>query len=224
MAAMVAPVGVEDAELRLGGIPPFGAEVMRHLAEVVRVHGEAMGLAEGLIAALGQVAEARQVLQRLHVALLPEVQDGQVLLPAFHGVDEVGPDLRQRLFGSVVSENQQPRAADPDVGRRVDEVDAGDGGGGTLVELAGNVFHGDVFLPLQGETVGDGVRGQLSEYAVTALLQQRVGKAVQVVHLDEPEGGELQGQVLVELREETGRLHPECFPFLYKDASSLHNL
>ena len=97
------------------------------------------------------------------------------------------------------------------------------GGRGPLVELSGDVFHGDVFFPLEGKAVGDGIGHHLAENAVAALLQERIGEAEQVVHIDEPERAQIQGQVFLEFGEEARRLHAETFPFFDKDSpASIH--
>ena len=222
VTAVVAPVGVQDTEFRLGGIPALGLEVLHDLAEVVRVHRQAVALAESEVLVRSQVDEARQVLQGLHIGLLAKRENGQVLLAAFHRVDEIVLDLRERLVRDRVLEDHEAGALDLDLRFRVDQMDAVHGGGGPLVELAGNVFHSDVFLAREREVVGDGVRHHFPEHAVAALLQQVVGEAEKVVHVDEPEGSQAQGEVLVELGEEARGLHAELLLFLYKDAPALH--
>ena len=224
VTAMVAPVGVQDAEFRLGRVPSFGLEVFHHFPEVVRVHRQPVALAEARVLVRGQVDEAREVLEGLHVGLLAEREDGKVLLAAFHRVDEIVLDLRERLVRDRVLEDHQTGTLDLDVRFRVDQVDTVHGRGGPLVELAGNVFHGDVFLAREREVVGDGVRHHFPEDAVAALLQQVVGKAEQVVHVDEPERAQAQGKVFVELGEEAGGLHAELLLFFYKDAPALHSI
>lgn len=58
MAAMVAPIGVEDPQLGLIGIAPLGAEVGHHLAQVVGIHCQAVRRAEVVELLVGHVAEA----------------------------------------------------------------------------------------------------------------------------------------------------------------------
>ena len=136
-----------------------------------------MALAECEVLLRGQVDEAREVLEGLHIGLLAEREDGKVLLAAFHRVDEIVPDLRERLVRDGVLEDHQAGALDLDLRFRVDQMDTVHGGGGPLVELAGDVFHGDVFLAREREVVDDGVRHHFPEHAVAALLQQVVGEA-----------------------------------------------
>ena len=47
MAAVVAPIGVEDAQLGLIGIAPLGTEIFHHLAQVVGIHRQPVPLAAG---------------------------------------------------------------------------------------------------------------------------------------------------------------------------------
>ena len=136
-----------------------------------------MALAEARVLVRGQVDEPRQVLKGLHVGLLAEREHGQVLLAAFHRIDEIVPDLRERLLRDGVLEDHQAGTLDLDVRFRVDQMDTVHGRGGPLVELAGDVFHGDVFLARERKVVGDGVRHHFPEHAVTALFQQVVGEA-----------------------------------------------
>ena len=222
MTAVVAPVGVQDTELRLGRIPAFGLEILHHVREIVGVHGEAVSLAEGGVILRSKSGEAGKILQRLHGRLLAERQHGEILLAAFYRVDEIVADLGEGFLGDRVFEHDEPGALDFDLGFRIDQMDTVHGGGGPLVELAGNVFHGNVFLSLEVEAVGDRIRHHLAEHAVAALLQQVVGESEQVVHIEEPEGSQAQGKVFVELGEEAGCLHAELLFFLYKDAPVVH--
>ena len=43
---MIAPVGVENAEFGFGWITPFLPEIADHLPEIIRIHGQAVFLAE----------------------------------------------------------------------------------------------------------------------------------------------------------------------------------
>ena len=222
VAAVITPVGVQDPEFRLGRVPAFPAEIADHFGEVVGVHGEAVSLAEGGIIGRSHVREAGEVLQRLYVGLLAEGEDGQVLFPAFHGIDEIVADPLQGLPVHRIVKDQQAGTLDLDVRRRVDQVHAVHGGRGPLVELARDVFHGDVLLPFQGKIVGHGIGHHFAEHAVAGPLEQVVRESEKVIHVDEPEGPEAQGQVLVELGKEARRFHPEPVFLFYENASAVH--
>ena len=101
-------------------------------------------------------------------------------------------------------------------------MDAVDCGRCALVELAGDVFHGDVFLPLEGTGVGNGVRDGLSENAVTAFLEKIIGKAEKVIHVDEPQGPEMQREILIELSQQAFSLDTEALPLLHEDSFVRH--
>ena len=86
MAAVVAPVCVQDTEFSLERIPAFRLEIAHHFAEVVGVHGKAMALAEVGKLAFRHTGEAGEILERLHIRLLVLFQHRKILAAAFHGV------------------------------------------------------------------------------------------------------------------------------------------
>jgi hypothetical protein len=86
-------------------------------------------------------------------------------------------------------------------------------GRGPLVELAGDVFHGDVLLAGEVAAVGHGVGHNLTEHAVAAFLNQLVAEAEQVINIDEPEALEVEGEILIQLRPEAVGLDSELLFF-----------
>ena len=222
VAAMVAPVGIQDPEFRLGRIPSLSAEVTDHLGEVVGIHRETMSLAEGGVIGRGHVRESGEVLQRLHVGLLAEGKDGKVLFAAFHRIDEIVADPLQGFLVHRVVEDEQAGTLDFDVRGRIDQVDAVHGRGGPLVELARDVLHGDVLLSFQGKVVGDGIGHDFAEHAVAGLFEEPLRETEKVIHVDEPERSETQGEVLVELGKEARRFHAEPVFLFYENASAVH--
>ena len=216
VAAVVAPVGIQDAELGLERIAALGLEITHDLAEVVGVHGQPVVLAEGGEFAFGHLREAGEVLERLHIRLLVLLQHGEVLTAAFHRVDVVVGYPVQVGLGKAVVEYQQARAFDADVCLGVDQVHAVHGGRCSLVELAGDVFHSQVFLSAEVDGVRHSVGHRLAEYAVAALLHQGVGKAEQVVDVQQPERLDIYGQILGKFSAQALRLNAERFLFLYE--------
>ena len=75
MAAMVAPVGIQYAQLGFRRAAALGLEVTHNLGKVVGVHRQAVRAAEGLIAAGFHIQEAGKIFQRLHVGPFVECQD-----------------------------------------------------------------------------------------------------------------------------------------------------
>ena len=124
VSAVVAPVGVKDAQLRLGGVAALAAEPAHHLAEVVGVHRQSVCLAEGFQGCFVHFREAFEDLHGLDVRAPGCLEAGDVLLAALHGVDEIVAYGRKGGVGNVVVEYQQARGAYLHVGVRVQQVDA----------------------------------------------------------------------------------------------------
>ena len=137
MAAMVAPVGVEDAQFRFVGIAPLRTKVFHHLAQVVGVHRQAHLPAIGVRFGIRHLPEPFEHLDGLHLGLLHVAEHREVLLTRFDGVDVVMPDLRQLPVSHLVVENEQFRRADADPSLGVDQPHAVDSRSGALVELPG---------------------------------------------------------------------------------------
>ena len=149
VAAVVAPVGIENPEFGFIGVAALAAEVVDHLAQVVGVHRQAVALAVGLQLLLAHLAEAFEHRHELHLGMLEVGQTAEVLLARLDGVDVVVADAGQLLVGHAVVEEQQLGRTDVDPGRGVNQPHAVDGRRGALVELAGKELHGDVLAPLQ---------------------------------------------------------------------------
>ena len=219
---MVAPIGIQDTEFRLCGIAAFLAEVEHHFAQVVGIHGQTPVPAESGEILFLHLGEAIQLRQRTDRGRFQAGDDRQVLLPALHGVDEIAADNIESFPGKVVVEDQQAAAADVHLGRRVEQVDAVEGRRCPLVELAGNVFHGQVTAALQVEGVGHRIGDTFAEDRVAAALQQVIAESRQVVKIDQPEAADVHRQVFIEFFPEAFGLHPESGFLLDKDTAAFH--
>ena len=224
VAAVVAPVGIEDAEFRLGGVAALLAEVEHHFAQVVGVHGQAPVMAEAGEIGLGHPGEAVEHGKGPHAGRLFPRNDRQVFLAAFHSVDEIAPDGGESFFGEIVVEDQQAAAADLHLGGRVDQVDAVQGRGGALVELAREILHSQVTAAFQVEAVGHRVGHALAEDRIAALFQQGIVEAAQVVEIDQAQGAQPDRQVFIELFPEALRLHPEGGFLFDEDTAAVHRV
>ena len=182
MAAVVAPIGVQDAELSLRRVPAFPAEVVHHFAEVVRIHSQAVALAERSQGFFLHPNKARQVFQGLDIGLLGQRKDAQVFAAALYRVNEVMGHALQLFGGNLLPKDQQAGALDLDVGLGVYQMYAVHGRRGSLVKLTGQILHGQEFLS-HGGGVADLVGHRFSKNAVPALLQQLVGEAKEVVNI-----------------------------------------
>ena len=220
MAAVVAPVGVQDAELGAGRLAALGTEVPGDAGQVIGIHRETFLLAEGAVLGGRHAGEAGELLHGLHAGLLALLDDGEVFAATFDGVDEVGGDALDGLVAHAAVEYEEAGALDADIGAGFNQVNAIDGRRGALVKLAGQVLHSQIFASFQGERVGYEVRGFFSEYAVAAFLYQVFGEAKEVVHVHQTQGTQVQGQVLVEVFEQAGSFYPEGFTFFYKQSLS----
>ena len=109
MAAMVAPIGIQNPQFRLVGIAPLGPEIVHHLAQVVGVHRQPHLRAIGSQFAVGQLAQSREHLHGLHLGLLHVAQHREILLARLDGVDVVFAHARQLLVGRRCVQQQQPR-------------------------------------------------------------------------------------------------------------------
>ena len=216
MTAVVAPVGVQDAQLGFRGVAAFAAEVEHYLAQVVGVHGQAVRLAEGAEIGLLHLRKACQVLQGLHGGLLCQGKDAQVFAAAFYRIDVIMGDALQHLRRHFRAKDQQAGAFDLDIGLRGNEVHAVYGRRSALVKLAGDVLHRQVRQAAEVQVAGDRVCDYLAEHAVAALLHQGFREAKKVVHVDEPERSQVQGQVLVQVGQQAGSLYPELLFLFYE--------
>ena len=222
MAAVVTPIGVEDAQLGLVGVAPLGTEIFHHLAQVVGIHRQPVPLAAGFQFGVGHLGEAFQHGDGLHLGLFHVGQHVQILLARLDRVDIVMADARQVFVGNGIVEQQQLRRADAHLGRRVDQPHAVDGRRGTLVELAGEVLHGDVFPSRQVARIGHAVGYHFAKDAVTALFEQLSAEPEQVVDVEQPQAADVQVQIGVQLPAQAVGLDPETGMFLNKNPVVFH--
>ena len=140
MAAVVGPVGVEHADLRDRGIAPLLVfEVIAAADDVVKVHGEALFLAEGLELF---VAPCREAVDRLHLGgdliahheRLGLLEGGEAALDRVHHMLLHGGDLRLR---QVAREEIDLRRAHERALAAAHQLDALLGGVAALVKLPG---------------------------------------------------------------------------------------
>ena len=120
VAAVVAPVGVENAELSLVGVAAFGREIFHHLHQVVAVHCEPLLLAESQGAFCRYFAESFKHGHGFGGGAFRGSEDGKVFPARFHGIDAIMGDLLHLLFAYGGIEDHQFSASDPDVGVRLD--------------------------------------------------------------------------------------------------------
>ena len=144
MAAVVAPVSVENTELRLVGIAALGGEIFHDLHEVISIHGQTVGLHPRGSFFGSDRAETVEHLDLLGHGAFGSGEDRHVLGSRLDSVDHILLDFLQILLADRIVEDEEFGRADLDVGGGVDQFHAILGGGGALVELAGETLDGDV--------------------------------------------------------------------------------
>ena len=127
-------------------------------------------------------------------------------------------DLRQLLVGYPVVEEQQLRRADAHVGRRIDQPYAIHGRSGPLVELSGQILHGNILAALEVARIGYRVGYHLAEDRVTALLEQLLREAEQIIDVQQAQVAQREVQIRVELPAQALGLDPEAGQFLNENA------
>ena len=215
---MVAPVGVQNPEFGLVRIPAFLGEIPYDLGEVIRVHRQAHLFAICLQIVTAHIPESFEYRNRLDRGVLCVSKFAKVFRAGLHRVDVVVTDLLKGLLGSVGVNDQEFGALDADLCRWLDQMNAVHSRGRPLVELARQVFDGDVLRSVQVNRVCDRVGHNLSEDAVAALLQKFGRESEQVINIKQPKRFQLQLQVLVEFSKKTLCLHLELRVFLHENA------
>ena len=199
VAAMVAPVGIQNAQLRLVGIAAFAAEITDHLGEVVGIHRQALRFA--VVRQVGLLHPSEPVEHRhgLHRGLLRVVQHREVLFAGLDGIDVVTADAAERLVRQIAVENEQLRRFDPHVGLRVDQPHAIHGRSGPLIELAGQTLHGQIPRARKIALVRNAIGYDLAEDGITALLKQLLRETEEVVDIHETQRAQAEIEVVVQL-------------------------
>ena len=218
VAAVVAPVGVQNPEFGLVRIPAFLGEIFHNLGEVVGVHRKAHLFAICFQIVPAHIPESLQHGNRLDRRVFRVGQFAQVFRAGFHRIDVVVADLLKRLLGGVGVHDQKFGTLYADPRRGVDQVHAVHSRGRPLVELARQVLDSDVLRSVQIDRICDRVGHNLSEDAVAALLQKIGRESEQVVNIKQPKRFQLQLQVLVEFPQEALCLHLELRVFLHENA------
>ena len=171
MAAVVAPVGIQDAQLRLEGVATLRAEVLHHLVEVVGIHRQTHPLTIGFEFVILHLPKTLQHLNGFHLGLLHVAQHREILLARLHGIDVVVADTGQLLLRDARIEEQQLGRTDIDLRLGVDQPHAVDGRCGPLVELSRQALHGDVLVAREVACVAHLIGHHLAEDAIAALFE-----------------------------------------------------
>ena len=182
MAAVVGPVGVDEANLGDGRVAVLGLKVVLAEHDIRVIHGKALLIAEGFQCIVIQGGKAGQRLDlggngKLHLQGTALVKAG---LAGLHRVDDV-------LFNSGQIIGSQLAVQQIDAGRThsgalalAQQLDALAGGVGALVKLTGQVLNGKHGLGV-GQCVVGHIHRRLAEHSGDGLLEQHIVDALDVV-------------------------------------------
>ena len=225
VAAMIAPVGVDHANLGNGGIALLAPEIRLAEGQVVAVHGQAVLLHKGGNFLAVQRVEALQRLDGFGrvVLLAQRLLFGQVGLAALHGVDEVAADAVQLLGRGRAGEEIHARRAHGGPLPLTDQLDALLAARRTRVELPRQVFDGDHRVRALGQTVVGHVHGRLGKDHRHAAIKQRLLDALHVVAVEHAHARHaLDEQNVPDLLQKALRLHGVFGRFFHIYAVNCH--
>ena len=219
---MVGPVGVDHADLGDGGVAVLVLEVLLAERDVGLVHGQPALGDEGGEGGLIHLAEAIDDLDRLGVGNLlgeglRQLERGDARLD---GVHHIALDGLQVLRRELAGEQVDLGGAHGGTFALGDQLDALGGGGGALVELAGESLDGEDGRPVgRGELIVGEVDLRLGEHGGDAASEQLLVDALDVIAVDDAQGRErLDAQGVAKLGEQLLRLDVKPGFLLYVHA------
>ena len=221
MTAVVTPVRIDDADLGDGGVAILALEVLLAEGDVRLVHGQAAIGDERREGGLVHLAEAVDDLDRLGIGNLlsegvRELERGDARLDGVHHVTLDGVEV---LGGELAGEHVHLGAAHGGALALGDELDALGGGGGALVELAGQRLDGEEVSSIGGQLLVHGVDLRLGEYGGHAACEQLLVDTLDVITVNDAQSRErLDAQGVAELGEQLLRLDVKPGFLLYVHA------
>ena len=182
VAAVVGPVGVDQANLGDGGVAVFAAEILLAEHDVGVVHRQALLVAEGFQRGVVQRGKA---VQRFHLGGNGKfhLQGGalcEVCLACLHRVDDILLDGGEVLLGQIAVQQIDAGAAHVGALALAQQLDALAGRVGALVKLTGQVLHGKN-VRCGGQSVVGHVYRRLAENGGDRLFKQGFVDALDIV-------------------------------------------
>ena len=195
MAAVVAPVCVEDAEFGFGGHTAFALEIFADFLKVGQVHGQSHFPDEVFRGGGIHIQETFQNRRSQSRGSVAEGKGTEVFLAALDGIYLIMAHHIELFFPEAVREHQEARALDANIRRRIQQAYAVAGGSRPLVELPGQILDckgGGPFWKAERSEAGlfrhrQFVGGLFGENAPCRLLQKLVSEAFQVIYIQHPE-------------------------------------
>ena len=206
MTAVIAPVGVDHADLGDGGVALLGiTEVILTELDVVIVHRQTEFLDEGIQT---RFVQADKALQRLHgggdvVVRVKGIVGVQRRLAGLHGVDEILLDRLELLIRQVAGNDVDPRIFDAAALLLGEQGNALLAGIRPLVELTGQILHGK--HPVAGVEHREGVvhliDSRLGEHSRHSRIEILLGQAVGIVAVEDAHADDIQPQCGAQITE-----------------------
>ena len=225
VAAMVAPVGVQQLDFRIRRISFFLVfEIFLNEKNVFSRHGQTHLLAKVLHFFGRPFSETVIDADILHVRVLRQGKLAHILLARFHLVNAIFLDLRKLLRRQVRVKDIHFGAFDHHFRFRVEQREALHRAVGTLVELAGQVFHCQICQAVQRKVLGDGVHHRLRQHAHGSSLQQGVVHIEDVVHHQQAETADLEVEITVQGVFETDGFYIKARFLFNENTYVAHNL
>ena len=187
MSAVIGPVGVDHLDLGDGGVTVLGSEVVADHRQVRLVHRQAVVRDKLVQIRIGHGGEARQRgdFRRDVVVDDQGLGDFRRSFSGFHGVDDVLLDRFHVRIAQIAVKCIDSGGAGEGAFALEDQLNALGSGVGSLVELAGQEFHGeDLGIAEIGQLAG-GIHLRFGEdvlYGVVELFLRHVLRIVAVEH------------------------------------------
>ena len=221
VAAVVGPVGVDHAQLRHGRVAALGLKIVPAEAQIVRVHRKPHFRAVRGELVLPERGEAGQGFDGLRAA---GVQGERLRLlhrgePALHRVEHAAAHRLQICGRHVASEQIDLRGAHRGALLLAQKLNALGGGVCPLVELAGQILHGESRPASHVRRLAAQVELRLGEDRPAGVLEKR---PVDVFHIVAVENAQrLHGahaEKVAQLAQKRGCLRVEAGLFFHKYA------
>ena len=227
VAAVVAPVGVEHADFRHGGVAVLlAAEIVLYVFEIVESHCQSETVVQGAECCLVHVLET---VEDGHVGGLVEdgyegvgfLLVGKAAVDGVHAVFHHGVAL---LLGEVAGDDVGGGRFNQRFLVFVEQLDALLGGVGALVELSGQVFHreDEVVGLFRERLLVHHVHRRFREDGDFGVLIGGVGHVFDVVAYQHTHFGGLDAEVVFHLVVEFGRFHGVILFLFYINAPYVH--
>ena len=192
VTAVVGPVGVDDADLRDGGIPVLTAEIIPAADEIAQIHGQTLFLGEVRQLIVAELDEAVQGIYGLGdlVVYFQCLHAVQRSLAALHRVDDMLFDGGHVLFGQIAGQKIDLGGGDGRALALRDDLDALGSRVGTLVVLTGKGLYGEHYIVGLRQMFIGLIQLRLGKHCADGLLKQFFLNIFHIIAVQDANTGE----------------------------------